>query len=482
MHSLRSRLTIILALGLGLLLLGAGFWLNHILSAYLLHEFDQVLLTKSNALITITETENNTVEFDFSDEIMPEFSRPDHPEYFSLWLPGNTQLEKSRSLGSYDLPRLPGLESTPRFRDVRLPNGVSGRLVQVAFVPQIDLEDDDDLEEKQEKDETEQVLDPTAFSERAVTLIVARERTQLDDLIRSLHFALAGGILTLLIAMVILVRLALRVGLRPLDDVRYQVTKLDVDTLTTGMQVITQTRELTPVVDQLNSMLRRLNAAFARERQFSSDVAHELRTPLAELRALAEVGGRWPEDHDAVVEYFADAYAICEQMEGVVISLLTLARCDRGVQPIQKSDINLLEAVETSWMATTRLAREKSQVFECSIPPHLVVSSDRDMLLMVLSNLLGNAVVHSEPKSTIWCTVTTHGARPQLTISNPADKLSPEDLPHLFERFWRKDAARSNGSHSGLGLAIVKAFSDLLNLDVQARIEPNHVLSITLSL
>jgi signal transduction histidine kinase len=76
---------------------------------------------------------------------------------------------------------------------------------------------------------------------------------------------------------------------------------------------------------------------------------------------------------------------------------------------------------------------------------------------------------------------TQAGTKLQLSISNPAADLSSEDVRHIFERFWRKDAARSDGSHAGLGLAVVKAFSDLLGLDVQARVDPHRRFAITLS-
>ncbi|MDH3601506.1 MAG: ATP-binding protein, partial [Candidatus Tectomicrobia bacterium] len=251
---------------------------------------------------------------------------------------------------------------------------------------------------------------------------------------------------------------------------------------TSGLEVHTQTQELMPVVQQLNAMFRRLDAAFARERQFSNDVAHELRTPLAELRMLTEVGGRWPDDQKAVIQYFADAHAICEQMEGVVFSLLTLTRCERGVQPVQRTPLNLLELIETTWLSVERTAAEKSHDFECDVSPEIVVHSDRDILLMLLRNLLENAVFHSPANSTICCIATQDGATLRLTISNPAADLSSEDMPHLFERFWRKDVARSDGSHAGLGLAVVKAFSDLLGLDVQARVGQHQMFAITLSL
>jgi signal transduction histidine kinase len=169
-------------------------------------------------------------------------------------------------------------------------------------------------------------------------------------------------------------------------------------------------------------------------------------------------------------------------MERVVSSLLTLIRCESGVQPVQRHSLNVLDAVETSWLAVQQRAQETAQTFECDIPSALEIVSDRDMLLMVLSNLLGNAVLHSAPRSTIRCTVTTIGARPQLTIRNPIEHLNREDVPNLFERFWREDSVRSDGHHSGLGLSIVKALSDLLDLEVQACVDERNEFCISLSL
>ena len=127
------------------------------------------------------------------------------------------------------------------------------------------------------------------------------------------------------------------------------------------------------------------------------------------------------------------------------------------------------------------MAKAKAQVFECDIPPTLELSADPTMFSMILNNLLGNAVVHSPPKSTIRCETSNGGLRSRLTISNPTETLSSEDLPYMFERFWRKDSARSSGSHAGLGLAIVKAFAELLGFDVQSQIDRHQIVSITLS-
>lgn len=487
-----------LVIGMGLLLAGAGVLISSVLQARLQNEFDQVLLGKASLLMALIEDEGDVIEFDYSDDMMPEFSRSDRPAYFQLWLHAEPRIEKSPSLGVHDLPRLPGLTPVPQFRNITLPNERYGRLVQMAFIPQVEEPDDPDEQENDAKaEEGEQeandggqreaimhtiALDPRHAPDRAATLIVARDRAQLDGLVRSLNLFLVGLMILLLIIMAVLVRLALRTGLRPLDEMRQQASQLDVDSLTTGIQLHTETTELMPVVHQINVLLHRLDAAFCRERRFSSDVAHELRTPLAELRVLTEVGERWPEDRDAVEQYFADAHGICEQMERVVISLLTLTRCERGVQTMELTPIHLSQVVEISWKRIKQTAIEKSQRFECDINSSYIITSDYDMLSMVLINLLSNAVLHSAPSSVIRCVATQNGDATYLTISNPVKDLAEQDLKHIFERFWRKDTARSDGMHAGLGLSIVKAFSDLLNFDIQADLNGEQTFSIRLSL
>ncbi len=496
MRSMRSRLTVMLVVGMSVLLVGAGGMISSVIRAHLRHEFDQVLRTKARVLMALTEDEGDAIEFDFSGDTMPEFSKPEQPlaqrDYFQLWLESDTRVELSPSLDAGDLShlRLPGLDSAFRFQNIDLPRKCPGRMVQVSFVPQEERVDEDDdekntnMENQREPTQLEEPGDDdvTLTPDIAATLIVARSREQLDALISTINFFLAGLIVALLIIMVVLVRFALRAGLRPLDDIRHQVSRLDVDSLTTGIRLQTQTMELTPVVNQVNALLYRLNAAFSRERQFSSDVAHELRTPLAELRALAEVGGRWPDDREAVRQYFSDTHAICEQMERVVISLLTLTRCERGVQPVQMASIRLEEIVEASWQSVQQTVKEKSHRLECDISPSYRITSDYDMLLVVLSNLFGNAVLHSAPVSAIRCEAKQDGTKTYLTIRNPVKNLAAEDLPYMFERFWRKDTARSDGTHSGLGLSIVKAFSDLLNFEVQAHLDEEQVFSIHLTL
>jgi signal transduction histidine kinase len=128
--------------------------------------------------------------------------------------------------------------------------------------------------------------------------------------------------------------LALRVGLRSLDRLTRQVRALDVTSLDTRVDVEAPPEEIAVVVEQVNALLDRLEGGFKRERRLSSDIAHELKTPIAELRSLCAVGARWPEDRVAVRKFFEDAEAIAEQMERIVVHLLALARYDEGREQV----------------------------------------------------------------------------------------------------------------------------------------------------
>ena len=110
-----------------------------------------------------------------------------------------------------------------------------------------------------------------------------------------------------------------------------------------------------------------------------------------------------------------------------------------------------------------------------------VLQTDPDKLRLILSNLLSNAVEHSRPGTAITCRATVSPEGSFLSLSNYATHLEAEDLAFMFDRFWRKDKARTGGRNVGLGLAIVRAFSDLLGFEIETRLDADHLLTITLS-
>ena len=469
MRSIRRRLTLSLLVGSGLLVLALGLIASTVVARRLRHEFDQSLLAKARALVTLTLQHRGEVEIDFADEFMPEFEAPSQPEYFELWLADGTLIERSRSLGSRDLPRFAELSNPAVYRDLRLPDGRPGRLVEIAFVPQV------------EDDETETALDPAAppGQLRSAVLAVARGRERLDALIRSLYAATIGMALLLMASIALLVHFAVRRGLAPLEEIGRQVQALNAERLDSRVVVQPPVQELSPVVEQLNALLARLQASFERERRFSSDVAHELRTPVAELRNLAEVGERWPEDHEAVRGFFQDARAIARQMESIVSTLLSLARCEGGLERTEASELTVPDLLAEVWATLEPTAAARGLRLELDAPAATIVC-DREKLRLIVANLLSNAVTYSPSGSTVACAAHVNGGTLEITVANPAPHLTAADLPHLFERFWRKDAARTNGGHAGLGLALARSFATLLGFDLTSRLGPGQRLELRL--
>jgi signal transduction histidine kinase len=460
-------------------LLAAGLTLRTIVVAALQAEFDLALLAKARGLVALTEQEGGQIEFEYDAEHMPEFGVGADPEYFELWLSDGAQVgrspsfEASDALGGANLARSPGRSATPSFRDVRLPDGRRGRQVQLDFVPTVDTEDD--------PAEAKEAPPSAPSGVPTVTLLVARERERFDAGVRRLELTGAGVGIGLMLALAGLMQLALRVGLRSLDRLTGQVRALDVTSLGTRVTVETPPDEIAVVVEQVNALLNRLEAGFKRERRLSSDIAHELKTPIAELRNLSEVGARWPEDRAAVRQFFEDAGAIAQQMERIVAHLLALARYDEGREQVWTAPVQVREIVDAAWKPLAREAAAKGLELRQEISSGLRFETDPEKLALVVQNLLSNAVAYSPPGTAVVCASEETAGRASVSFTNQAENLEPQDLPVMFDRFWRKDEARAGGRNVGLGLALVRALADLLGIEIETRLLPDRTFRITLS-
>jgi two-component system sensor histidine kinase QseC len=486
MRSLRSRLFVYLLGGTAVVLLVAGFVLRTIVADALQKEFDGALLAKARGLVVLTEQEADQIEFEFDSEHMPEFGVGAEPEYFELWLADGSLVQRSPSFDQSDQTRAASLvkgphpATTPTFRDVRLPDGRRGRQIHLDFVPALDPEDEP--AEAQDVDRmVSRVPVPASSSPPTVTLLVAREREQLDAAVHRLELAVAGLGIALLLTLAGLMQLALRVGLRSLDRLTSQVRALDVTSLDTRVEVKAPPDEIAVVVEQVNALLARLEAGFKRERRLSSDIAHELKTPIAELRNLSEVGARWPEDRAAVRQFFEDAGAVALQMERIVVHLLALARYDEGREQVWTTPVWVAEVVDAAWKPLARDAAAKRLEFRQDISRALRFDTDPEKFALVVANLLSNAVAYSPPGTAVVCASEETEGRASVSFSNRAENLEPQDLAVMFDRFWRKDEARAGGRHVGLGLALVRALADLLKIEIETRLLADRTLRITLS-
>jgi two-component system sensor histidine kinase QseC len=259
-------------------------------------------------------------------------------------------------------------------------------------------------------------------------------------------------------------------GLRPLRAMSDRVAALDARSLSQAQFTSADLpRELTAIAAQLDSSLRRIGDAFHRERRFASNAAHELRTPLAAVRANAEVALRWP-DLERMRGSMQDVLTTAERIQGLIERLLELARLGGEIQSLPKSTLDLATLLEDSLETIDEQFASRGITIRREFSFPVPVSSSPSLLPSVLDNVLSNAARYATPYSEIVVTVRG-GERVMLSIENATSDLEPGNLDRMFEPLWTKSADRSAGS-AGLGLALVAEYALVLDLTVTPTLNP----------
>jgi signal transduction histidine kinase len=214
--------------------------------------------------------------------------------------------------------------------------------------------------------------------------------------------------------------------------------------------------ELKQLADTFDAMLARLDAAFGAQRQFVADASHELRNPLAIIRTNADVALADPDaSPDELRQTIATVKRAGDRMSLLVDDLLALAR--RQQPTLEHEPVDLGAAVAEASDDFMVPAETRDIVLDRAIAPGVVVTGDREALKRVVANLLDNAVRLAPAGTRIRLATGSEGNRAWIAVADEGPGISPEDQPHVFDRFWRADKARARADGgAGLGLAIVR--------------------------
>jgi len=426
----------------------AGTVLYFLIRNTLLAEFDASLASAARALAVLVEQDGSLIESDLSERGLESFERDKRPEYFQLWSEDGKVIERSRQLGSCDLLRAPGEADRGVFEFATLPDGRAGRLVCLPFVP------------NQEQDSAQ-------VAAQTLTITLARETLPLDQTLARIRVLLAcviGGavLLSLIVAAPIV-----RIGLRPLQSTSEQIAQVDSQQLTHRLDPTDAPREVRVVIDCLNGLLGRLDDAFQRERGFSANVAHELRTPLAGLRSTMEVAlskSRDPQEYEAAL---ASCLDMTQQTQTLVDTLLALARIDAGQCEIRTAPVQLDELLSEEWSTAAVEAKSRQLVMSWRVQEGISIHSDPDKLQLVIRNLIDNAVSYTGDGGAIEIAASAENGTAAVVVENTGSRVARTDVERVFDRFWRGDAARTQTDrHSGLGLALCRELAELLDIDL----------------
>ena len=245
-------------------------------------------------------------------------------------------------------------------------------------------------------------------------------------------------------------------ALRPVSEISATAAKISAGDLSQRINTAEAESELGQLASVLNSTFARLEAAFAQQKQFASDAAHELRTPVSVILAQTQTAlnrERAAADYKQTVEACQRA---AQRMRKLIESLLELTRFDAGQEVLNRMPFDLAQTVGESLDLVHPLAEEFGVKMVPEISPAKIVG-DAGRLGQVVTNLLSNAIQYNQPGGEVRVRLTRQNGLAVLTVTDTGQGIAPEDLPHVFERFYRADSSRTGAGNAGLGLSICKA-------------------------
>jgi two-component system heavy metal sensor histidine kinase CusS len=250
---------------------------------------------------------------------------------------------------------------------------------------------------------------------------------------------------------------AARSGLRPLRRMGDVAASVSAHSLTQRLPEQHMPPELAELAQVFNAMLARLDDAFQRLSAFSADIAHELRTPLSNLLTHTQVILTQPRPLEDYREALHSNLEELQWMAQLVNDMLYLAKADHGLLVPTREPLALAEEVDALLEFFTLLAEDAQVSLVCAGAAH--TCGDRSMLRRALSNLLDNALRFTPAGGEVRVRMTEGARGVTLTVENNGEGIAAALLPRLFDRFYRVDPARREGSseHAGLGLAITQS-------------------------
>jgi heavy metal sensor kinase len=271
-------------------------------------------------------------------------------------------------------------------------------------------------------------------------------------------------------------------AMRPIEGISATAVKIAAGDLSQRISAADTENELGRLAAVLNSTFARLEAAFAQQKQFTSDAAHELRTPITVMLSQTQTAltrERGAAEYRATVEACQRA---AQRMRGLMESLLELARLDAGQETLKRMPFDLSKTAGDCVEMLAPLAEARGLKIQCTLPA-LPCVGDPERMGQVVTNLLSNAIEYNQESGELQITGERQGGAVILRVSNSGAGIAAEDLPRIFERFYRTDKARcGGGGHTGLGLAISKAIVDAHGGSLEAASQPGKGATFTVRL
>lgn len=422
--SLRTRLLWQLVLAIGLLLGGLFLLLDVLVDRAMYRQLDQFVESRASAL-----AQQLQVDDDPRAHILPAWDIAGHTDFFAIYDAGGRLRAASMNSGDGAL-RLPASVRG----DILLPDGHAGHY---------------------------RVLPLAAGRFAGGRLVMATERESWDRTERRMHGVLLAGTLAAIVLAVLLCLLLVR---QAFVHMAREARRLPHDGPPEPGLLASSPRELQPFIEAAHEALRRSWEMAGRERSFSRSIAHELRTPVAEIAAVTELAQRH-DDPAALRQALASVRDTNARMQRGIEALLALARFESGQEAPQADPLDLAALLRQlagdGWPADR---------LRLQLPVEAWVVCDAGMLERVASNLLQNALEYGDPDVPVQLALARTPQGWWLQLRNRASRLAEGDLVRFGERHWR-GGRDTDPRHAGLGLALARAMATALGLQLRFTLE-----------
>lgn len=462
-HSIRSQLIFWIGSLVTLILTLGCFLVYRTAYTTLYNEIDKNL----GAVISLQALELEIVDGVIYHEWLLDIEKDEgrkRSEYVQVWNETSGETLRSPALNGQDLPMICNDSYSPEFVSCMLANGHRGRVTGLRVFPVVEGSSEDEGAIKQ----------PHCMS-------VAFDVEESEQALKWLFGMLIIGLIFSLLVSIVTIRWIVALSFKPLDVLASSIRKIDVQQPKDAFEIPSNLPvELEALTVGYRDLLARIGRVREREREFSGNVAHELRTPLAGIVATLEQALAEDRSASDYEQRIRDTLEVAAKMRGLVNRLMCFSRIYNGTEEVVLTEVDLHYIIESRLaILSGEITQNQLQIRSDLSADSAVIQSDEVLVGILMGNLIGNAVVYAEPKSEISIRTWQTGEHLSFEVSNVTQRLQGIDISRLFEPFYRGDLARTADSdHSGIGLALSREIAQTLGFQLKARLDSDTLFVV----
>ncbi len=452
-YSVALRLTLFYALFFGIVTAGGGLLLYHLVRIHLLEELDQDLLRQQHEIVGILASRDHHA---LQTELASSSADGGREDYFARILNADGQVELSSDLRAWQVP-LPAMP----------PGGLTvGQHIYLT----IDIPD-----ARHQARVLTSAVEPGRYLQIGLSLA--------DSVAFLRHFQHYGMIiLGSMLSLGTLAGWALaRKAMAGIESVTHAAERIADGHFSDRVEIAGRGSEIEHLVRTFNRMAEHVQAVMAEMRQVNNHIAHDLRSPLTRIRGLAESAAIQAAPGSEHAELAGSIVEECDRLSQIINTMLEIAEAEAGVQRLALAPLSAEDLVAGAVELFEGVAEERSITLSSSMVSVAPLLGDRRRLQRALANLIDNALKYTPAKGHVEVELSRIADRVDITVRDSGAGIPPEDLPHLFERFYRGDRSRHLPGN-GLGLSLAQAVAHAHGGEIRVESSPGTGSTFTLSL